>query len=123
MSFAHRPEAFTDSWIKQLEAGVSRQQLLEFFDRAGLPMSTAAHMIAPNLGDGSSADLAWGDRSRGYRRGVVGLLLAFVTPAVAFALFDSDASVGRTVALSFSFAITGWLVYRLIVRLSSAGRP
>lgn len=120
MSFANRPEAFTDSWIKRLEAGVSREQLLEFFDRAGLPMSTAARIIAPDPGDGSSADLPWGDRSRSYRWGVVGLLLAFVMPATVFALFESGATVGRTLGLSFSFAVTGWLVYRLIVRLSSA---
>lgn len=112
MSFAKTPEAFTADAISQLEAGLTSEQLLDFFAKAGLPASTAAAMIAPEPGE--AADLPWSSRSVAYRRATV---VTIAAPAVIVTLINiaGGQPIERIVVMAGLLGGGGYLLYRLIV--------
>ena len=115
MSFANAPEAFTQEAIGRLEAGLTSEEMLDFFARAGLSRRVAASLIEPEPGEG--ADLPWAQRSLSYRRATIATIAIPGLASIAFSIGGGD-SLWRVVQWAALVGGLGWLVYKVIVVIS-----
>lgn len=119
MSFATRPERFTDEVIARLGGGVTWAQLAELSTWLGLPKSTPSRLFSVAADDRARAGGRRIELNRHYRRSIVGLLAFFVV-ASSLSLRGSDQSAPTSVFLIAGIALIAYVIYRLIVRLASA---
>lgn len=117
LSFAKRPHAVTQAWILRLQAGVSKDELLEFFGLAGLPLTEASRILSAETTKGTPVDNDWSDRSAGYKRAVLGVLLVSVVGAVATSIAAGEGPFG-ILAIATALVLAGVVLHKVIVRLS-----
>ena len=117
LSFAERPHAVTQAWMRRLQAGVSRDELLEFFELAGLPLTEASRVMSAETKSCTPVDDEWAARSAGYQRAVLGVLLVYVFFAVALNIAAGGTPFG-TLVFAATLAVSGFVVHRAIVYLS-----
>lgn len=117
LSFAKRPHAASQAWIQRLQAGVTKDELLEFFGLAGLPLTEASRIMAADTSRGTPVDEPWSARSTTYRRAVLGVLVVYVAITLALSA-AAGASPMSLVALVLTLAAVGLLIHKVIVRLS-----
>lgn len=121
LSFAKRPEIFTDEWVDRLQRGVTTSELTEFFASAGLPERTAAQIAFSNESPHEHARSDWEGYGHGFRRVTAWLIVIgiaiFLVPG--FQSADPFSYVGRVLAA----AVVGLLLYSVIVRLAPGMRP
>jgi hypothetical protein len=121
MSFATRPERFTDDVIDRLCAGVSNAELVEISAWVGLPKSTAARLAEAGKNDRTRARGQHIAMTTGYRWSIIALLGFFVVGG-AVASIGSERSGLSTFYFLAAITMTAYLIYWLIVRLASAAR-
>ncbi len=117
LSFAKKPHAATQDWIARLQSGVTRDELVEFFGLAGLPMTEASRIMSSESERGIRVDQEWSERSVGYRRAVVGVLLVYLLVAISVSVAAGDTPL-QVVGIAATLALAGYLVHKVIVRLS-----
>lgn len=118
MSYATRPERFTDDVIERLCGGVTRPELVEISAWLGLPKSTATRLFDASNADQASAGGRRVGLSARYRRAMIGLLGLFVLSNAITNLTSEQGGLG-SFFLTAAAALTAYIVYALIVRFSS----
>ena len=121
MSFATRPERFTDDIIDRLCAGVTNDELVEISSWLGLPKSTAARLAEAGKNDRARASGQHIAMTAGYRWSIIALLSLFVVGG-AVASIGSERNGLSTIYFTAAVTLTAYLIYWLILRLASAGR-
>lgn len=121
MSFATRPERFTDDVIDRLCAGVTNAELVEISAWLGLPKSTAARLAEAGRNDRARARGQHVAMTTGYRWSIIALLGLFVVGG-AVASIGSERSGLSTFYTTAAITFTAYLIYWVIVRLASASR-
>lgn len=121
LSFAKRPHAVTQEWTLRLQAGVSKDELLEFFELAGLPVTEASRIMSAETTRGTPVDDDWSARSAGYKRAVLGVLLVCIVAAVAPSIAAGVGPFG-ILALATTLVLSGVVLHKVITRLSGGLR-
>ena len=121
MSFATRPERFTDDIIDRLCGGVTNAELVEISAWLGLPKSTATRLADAGKNDRARARGQHIAMTAGYRWSIIALLGLFVVGG-AVASIGSERSGLSTIYFTAAVTLTAYLIYWLILRLASAGR-
>ncbi len=121
MSFATRPERFTDDVVDRLCAGVTNAELVEISAWLGLPKSTATRLADAGNNDRARSRGQHVPMTAGYRWSIIALLGLFVLGG-AVASIGSERSGLSTIYSVAAIALAAYLIYWLILRLASASR-
>lgn len=121
LSFAKRPHAASQAWVQRLQIGVTKDELLEFFELAGLPVTEASRILAAETNRGTPVNEPWSVRNTPYKRAVLGVLVAYLVLALVLSA-AAGASVVNLAALAITLAVTGYVVHKAIVYLSAGMR-
>ena len=121
MSFATRPERFTNDVVDRLCAGVTNAELIEISAWLGLPKSTATRLADAGKNDRARARGQHVGMTTGYRWSIIALLGLFVIGGTV-ASVGSERSGLATIYSTAAIALTAYLIYWLILRLASSGR-
>jgi hypothetical protein len=119
MSYATRPERFTDDVIERLCRGITHMELVDTSAWLGLPKSTATRLFDVSNADKARTGGRRVELNNRYRRAIIGLLGLFVLSNAITNVTSEQSGLG-SIFLTAAAALTAYLVYALIVRFSSS---
>lgn len=116
MSFAKRPEAMTEEWIRRLSEGVGEDELHALFVAAGLPATTARDVVASGS-ERTDPRTAANPFTSGFRRATIGTVVLLTLVGIA-ALIGTRGVTYNVVGLAIGFALCGVVLIKAIGRIS-----
>ncbi len=114
MSFAKRPDRFSDEMIDAMRRGVTYPELMEIAAWVGLPKSTAARLVHSRTRNSAPSQ----GLSARFGRHLIGILVVFVAGATLVNIFLGESWV-RVVVLAAVFSMIAYGLYSLIARIST----
>lgn len=117
MSYATRPDRFSEDLIDRLVSGVTGPELVSICTWVGLPDSTAARLVRANTTPRAGAKGRMTAPSP-FWRAIAGLLIVMVIGFIVWVL-GADFSGVRAVLTSAAAIGIGYALFRLIVAMST----